>query len=413
MSAPKQFYMPKIITRRYELCYDSEKAQADGNAEERGVQYADFLTLPVGKTVKRLYFAGGILYVHLSDGLIYKYTDGALIQYAPFVYDVSPELVSITRNGECSVCIVTDDGAYFCDGTVANVVKGSCYAEYGGILLTAQGANIYFSKPFDVENSSVTENVGGIYCAMPQDGEITAMTNAGEYLAVLCKRRAIALDFLGADSDYSAERLISPIDVQVDGDSAASVGDCIVFISGGYLCMFFNRAVKPIKALPAQDFYVTGRACAFGDVYLVQVQSNGKEYTYYYDLATKKDGLISAKSIYSPSGGYAYAHGGDKIEKLTFVTQGESSFAAINDYGGTFDMNTCRKKRLKAVEAHVSGRAILTIAGESGAKVFSLKEGCNRFLVGCNSRDFTFSYSQCSQDFAVKKIALIYNISGE
>lgn len=420
MSVPKEFYKPNVKMKRYEEDYTASggSGSVSNGGLIRKISVKDAAALPLSLTPERLYYAGGRLLAYLSDNKLYIEENGAFTKYSDNSYAAPPDVVAITVNGESKIAVVTEEGAVFSDGQTADIVKGERYAAINGMFFSAEGRTLYFSAPFDQENFSVNSGGGGQFASMPEDGEITALADAGEYLAVLCKRRAIRLDFAGAQTDYRAERLASPADINVVKNTAAAVGDRIIFISGGFLCEFYKSSVSAVKALPFQDYTVTAAACSFGEAYLLPVTVGDEAYTYCYDALTGSEHLLPAYAAYSETGGFVYDFASGKVLGLSFsyAESGEqtsgANIAAVSERGAVYDFGSCFKKRLYKAEVHCTGAAVLTVSGESADKTFALKEGCNALRINMTSREFTVRITGFSAGFELKKAAFEYAVLG-
>ena len=413
MKTPPLFQNVNAVKHRFVLDYDKDSESSAGVGESgRSLVFTEYKSAPAGKQIKRVYFEGDTLFVYTSDGDVYQDKDleFTLLNIGKFASE--PDIVCFIEKGAKKFLISGDEGSFLSDGTETGVEKGSHYAEHKNMLFIGKDRGLQFSEPFDLTDFKSGGDTGGIINTEYDDGEIECLTESGDSLDILCKNKVLVLTAAGEKENFSVTRLKTEF-LDVEHDSAASVGDKTVFISAGRLCILYKSAVKIIRDMGASaDFAVTGRASSFGSVYLLPSEWGGEEKLYCYDTADGKEYFLGKAEALSRSGGFAFDAVGGQITALKFSSDG-GTVATFHDYDGTYDFGACAKKTLNAVGVHCKGTAKLVLSGDSAKKTYGLRDGCNQIKTKIESREFSVNFTDKSEGFRIARTVFEYTVNGE
>ena len=399
-----------------------ERAEAEKTSAVRTLGFSDDgAGVPVAE-VKKVYFAGGGIYVYCGDGKVYgavKNNSGAYAFAAAGsrVYSAAPQVIAVRRNGKKKVLLLGADGAEISgESGQASVPYGKVCATAGGRLFIANGREIRFSEAFDcLEFSTGISGAAGVIEVGGDEGGVVCMGGTGDELVILCRRKALALTAAGEVSDWNLKRVATD-GFSVEENTAAWCGGSAVFRSGKRLYAYRKSVLKAVKsATNDKEIALLGSACAFGSVYLLPAEENGKRFVYAYDTATGEEFFLPYLPLLSDKGGVAYDSENKRFMRVGFgtaeVAAGDAAGLEFSP-SGTEDFGTPGNKLLLRAVIRAAGAGKVKISGASDAKIFLLAAGLNLVQAGITSREFKIEYSGFSAGKGVLSAEFTYCLRG-
>ena len=359
-----------------------------------------------GITPVKSYFVNGAEYVYCSDNAL-RVKDGNGFTATNFTSSVIPLVLPVIENGEKTVMFVNNQTAKIGTETVSGVPFGKSGDLFCGRLFIADGNKLKYSEEFDFTDFSVGLNVGGFVETDSEAGDILFIFNDGKKLYAVCKRAVFAIETFGKPYEFKMEKIVSGLDVLEN--SAVYVGDEAGFISGKYFYTFNGKKLTR-KSGVLLDFasFTAGVAFARDGLYVFPFTSGGNSYIYAYDFTAGTE-VLQKTSGYTVSGGYAKKANDDMLYKIELSVE---SSAALEEYSGEYDFGTCAKKAVTRVEAHIDGSCRVTVTGE-GKYTALMTEKCNSLPCFVHGKNFNITFSDASENFKLRKLAVYYVIYGE
>lgn len=357
---------------------------------------------------------GDKVFYYTVDKKLYYINGESLIVPNLNKFTYAPTIVEIMQNGVLVPFVIDGNGnGYVIDQagiiTSYQIPCGRVAVVYNGMLLIANGNEVYFSAPLDYTDFTMDLNRGGVVRTDKNDGEICSMVVQDNKLIILTKHAVYTFTAFGDRIDYTLKKVETSIP-EIRMFSAKDCGDKTIFISGGKLCSYSNEKITPIKSvLDVGDHVVVGNSAVDKGVYYVPVaDAQGKYKVLRYDVKSGLQCLINMENELIADGGYSVSNDGRGL----YIIENLLAPGGVCFVSKPLDFGTAKKKVLHEVSLSCESSGTLTVKGDNEERKFELKNGGNVKRMNVTSKSFRLIFSG-NAVFNMDNVTIKYRIKGE
>ncbi len=309
----------------------------------------------------------------------------------------------VILNGRKEVLYMDEEVAKIVDNNKYTVrfPLGKHFATYSLRCFSATDTVIYFGRPFSFTTKTMMLDNCGNIGINPEDGKILGIYDFSSYLLVVCSKCFYKLTIV--EDEFKFEKL-NLGDYAIEEKSLAKTREKLFFVANKKLYVYEEYVVKEIPCVYAKHMgSVYSYATADSDHYYCELTIGNRNCALVYDLAKKVCGLVYLGTItlMCRNVGVSYA------EQYLYRVEASSTVTSLwTSLPINFDTND--KKALVEISVNVSKAVTLTVSGDFGKKVFSLKGGVNHKRMNLWSKEFIIEIECPTKDIEVSNLQFKY-----
>ncbi len=377
--------------------------------QKRRFYYEPSESFSFPSAAKCLFERDGEVYLLDTDGFLYKRRpDGTGFRMVSMTqFGLTIKFLPIVKDGEKAVIVVTPDTAEVArnaSGTEISVPYG-ILRFYAGRIFSASGKTVFYSGLYDFTSFDPNIGGGGFIELEEDDGDIVGIEELSGKLYIFCKNSLFSLTAFGEPTDFKLEKLSFPR-LTPDENSVLKVDSNVYFLSGNILKKFDGKTVKT-ASLSLVGKTLTGEAESFSGMYVRTITGEDGNYSFVYEDATGEEAFVKIPTNAECNGAITPQRASGKILRLTGETVGVDLYSVEGA-----DFGTSAIKTVLAADVGATGTATLLIKGESGTVKRKIKNGGSYVKFCASGRFFDLSFTDCSEDFSINRLKLIYSKCG-
>ncbi len=361
-------------------------------------------TIPTDLKVKRLYLEEKNILFFTENGYMYRLNNGTASLLTDIEFIATPKVATVKINGRKDLLIFNEEVAEFNNyGVPFSLEYNNVYLVMEDIFFTAEANELTVIKMMAFDGSKI-ENVFS-FKGNKEDGKIVDVKEYDGEILVLFEHKIVTISLTKDPGDIVVDRVLTPY-IFAKENTLKVCGDKAIFISENKLAIYKRGNLSFINL--SNDINLVNYASSNGFIYAIPFIKESEDYILIYDAEENilSELKLDGKTI-SKDGALIVNSDGEIMQIEREVLKSESVD------GVKTGLDDCGKKVLTLIEIHAVGSATLKVLTSFTEKEFKIESGCNRINTNLCDREFTFNFSDKSQDFCPLKTTVTYIKLGE